>query len=407
MSDEIHVTVMRYGDRPNLVLTYVDPVSNKRKTKSAGTSSEKEAWKRAAEWEAELLAGEHCPPSKVTWQAFRQRYEAEHLATLGDKTKQSTGYALDRLERQLNPDRLCKVSAAALSTFQAKLRGTGAKDTTVASVLRHVKAALGWAVSVGMLAKVPKITMPKRSKGKKMKGGALVGEQFDRLLMAVPKVRRHDAPEWVRYLTGLWLSGLRLEESVVLSWDDDAPFAVDLSGRRPRFRIKGEAQKSGRDELLPMTPDFAEFILQTPEADRHGRVFRLNHATLATPLPATAVGKLVTRIGTRARVVVNAAEGKTASAHDLRRTFGTRWAKRVMPAVLRKLMRHAAIETTMGFYVDLDVDEMADDLWAGKWATDGNTAAPSNISGNNRPVDATALTEGVDGNHKNERTSEV
>ena len=50
----------------------------------------------------------------------------------------------------------------------------------------------------------------------------------------------------------------------------DAPFAVDLSGRRPRFRIKGEAQKSGQDELLPMTPDFAEFLLQTPESRAAG-----------------------------------------------------------------------------------------------------------------------------------------
>jgi len=32
---------------------------------------------------------------------------------------------------------------------------------------------------------------------------------------------------------------------------------------------------------------------------------------------------------------------KYASAHDLRRSFGTRWAKRVMPVVLQKLMRHS------------------------------------------------------------------
>ena len=96
-----------------------------------------------------------------------------------------------------------------------------------------------------MLPAVPKVNMPKGAKGRKMKGGAVVGEQFDRMLSAVPKVRPTDAAEWARYLTGLWLSGLRLEESVILSWDDDAPFAVDLSGRRPAFRIRGEAQKSG------------------------------------------------------------------------------------------------------------------------------------------------------------------
>ncbi len=92
-------------------------------------------------------------------------------------------------------------------------------------------------------------------------------------------------------------------------------------------------------------------------------------------------------------MVVNAADGKTASAHDLRRTFGTRWAKRVMPAVLRKLMRHASIETTMGYYVDLDVDEMADDLWGGKWS---EKTVSGNISGNIRPDDAPALADGFD-----------
>ncbi len=57
------------------------------------------------------------------------------------------------------------------------------------------------------------------------------------------------------------------------------------------------------------------------------------------------------------------ATNKFASAHDLRRSFGTRWAKRVMPAVLQKLMRHSAIETTLRYYADLDVDDLAADLW--------------------------------------------
>ena len=54
---------------------------------------------------------------------------------------------------------------------------------------------------------------------------------------------------------------------------------------------------------------------------------------------------------------------KYASAHDLRRSFGTRWAKRTMPAVLQKLMRHSSIETTLRYYVDLQADEIADELW--------------------------------------------
>ena len=270
MSEEIRVTLVHYGDRPNLVMAYTDPVSGQRRTKSAGTYSKKRCVEEGGRVGEELRAGPLCPPSKVTWADFRRRYEEEHLATLAPQTVHKAGYALDRVERYLNPDRLCKLTAGALSTFQMKLRDTGAKDTTVAAVLRHVKAALSWAVSVGMLTKVPKVVMPKRAKGRKMKGGALLGEQFDRMLAAVPKIRPHDAPEWIRYINGLWLSGLRLQESVDLSWDTDAGFAVDLSGRRPRFRIKGESQKSRKDELLP----FDARLRGVPLANPRGRAAR-------------------------------------------------------------------------------------------------------------------------------------
>lgn len=32
--------------------------------------------------------------------------------------------------------------------------------------------------------------------------------------------------------------------------------------------------------------------------------------------------------------------------------------------MLQRLMRHAHIQTTMQYYVDLDVDDIADEVWA-------------------------------------------
>ena len=84
-------------------------------------------------------------------QTFRERYEEEHLASL-TKDAGNARSTLNQLEKHLDPDRLCKINASALSTFQTKLRATGIKETTIASSLRHVKAALSWGVSVGMLA---------------------------------------------------------------------------------------------------------------------------------------------------------------------------------------------------------------------------------------------------------------
>lgn len=115
--------------------------------------------------------------------------------------------------------------------------------------------------------------------------------------------------------------------------------------------------------LLPITPDFAESLLATPEDQRQGLIFKLEGLFTGRPMTPRRVGRVVSEIGRQAKVVVNKAEGKFASAHDFRRAFGTRWARKVMPMVLQKLMRHESIETTLRYYVDLDADEMAEELW--------------------------------------------
>ncbi|MFM8634807.1 MAG: hypothetical protein ACKOEX_08365, partial [Planctomycetia bacterium] len=73
------------------------------------------------------------------------------------------------------------------------------------------------------------------------------------------------------------------------------------------------------------------------------------------------VSKIVTKIGAAANVRVD--EGKTASAHDLRRAFGEYWATKLMPAQLMVLMRHESIETTMKFYVGRNAERTAAMLW--------------------------------------------
>ena len=286
----------------------------------------------------------------------------------------------------MNPDRVAKLTTPSMSRFQAQLRQDGMGDITLASVLRHLRPALSWAVSMGMLPKVPELHPPKKCKGQiLMRGRPITAEEFDRLLAVVPKVRPQDSAVWIHYLTGLWLSGLRLEESLALSWDQDEPFTVDLTGRRPAFRIYAEAQKARRDEILPMTPDFAQWLLQTPEAERVGRVFKVNGLKTGRPITPKRVCRLLSKFGKAAGVVVNKADGKYASAHDLRRAFGTRWAKRVMPAVLKRLMRHASIETTMSYYVALDSADVADGLWA-KWGVTEDQEVPSyNNPYNNGP----------------------
>jgi integrase len=51
----------------------------------------------------------------------------------------------------------------------------------------------------------------------------------------------------------------------------------------------------------------------------------------------------------RANLVMRYVTRPYATAHDLRRTFGTRCAKRLMPAVVKDLMRHSSVSTTMSY----------------------------------------------------------
>jgi integrase len=123
-----------------------------------------------------------------------------------------------------------------------------------------------------------------------------------------------------------------------------------------------------------MTPDFAQWLLATPEGQRRGFVFHLGEKP-DRQLGRSCVGHKVSAIGKAAGVKVKTDPSgavKFASAHDLRRSFGTRWASRVKPAMLQLLMRHSSIDTTLRYYVDQDADDVAGELCAGFGNSFGN-----------------------------------
>lgn len=367
MTDEINVKVVSLGPDRNLRLQYVDPVTEERKSKTAGTQDRDEARDLAIEWQTELRNGIAKSPSRVTWAEARERYETEHLARIAKGTREIYGVGLDMFERIINPCRLATVTASVISRFTAqrakdsnKRTGHQISTNTLARDLRSLRAFLTWCHDIGLLTHLPKIKMPADLKG--MKGRPITAEEFERMLSKVPKVKQTDSDQVVRLLHGLWLSGLRISEAIRLSWDCDTPISVDLSGKHPAIRFKRGSQKSKRGEVAPMTPDFGKFLLKIPESERTGRVFPVG-------MSDKRATRIISMVGEKAGVVVerevidDVEKVIYASSHDLRRTFGTRWARRVAPAVLQKLMRHKSINTTMKYYVDLDADDLTGSLW--------------------------------------------
>jgi len=365
-------------------MRYVDVATGKQVVRSTKATNQRDAERAAAKWEAELREGRYHRPTRTTWDEFRERYENEVLASLAKATNEKVGYLFDKVEAILSPAMVKSLTTERVSYFQSQLRATGKlAEQSIKSHLAHLGAALRWAVKMGFIAKAPTIEMPRRGKTQTlMKGRPITTAEFDRMLAAVPKVMGTAKPRnakmanqsaavvesWEFYLRGLWLSGLRLEESLELCWDRDDKLCVDLAGNHPMLRIPRGLEKGNQDRHMPLSPEFAEFLLEIPVPFRTGFVF--------APLPrwrktdrilADYAGVVVCDLGKEAGVKVQTSEKgkvKYASAHDLRRSFGERWASRVMPTVLQQLMRHENIETTLRYYVGRNAQATADVLWA-------------------------------------------
>lgn len=434
--DRIRVTVVDRG-RKYLYLRYRDPETGKTIEKSSGVprGRRRDAERAAAKWEKELeddpAAVRTMRLRRITWREFRQRHETEQLASLATNTELeyvSTYNVLESILPAVRDGRLHDLTAGRISALQRELRARELAEATIKKHLSNLRAALNWARRMGMLRDVPAIQMPKRARGQKhMKGRPITLEEFERMLAKVPAVvltrprqrrtrivlslaraqaagrpsrtlareladcdrrARKIVASWRFLLRGLWHSGLRLNEAMNLRWTDEGLLSVDFRGRRPVFRIRGEGQKSGKDQTLPMAPEFAEFLAAVPARRRRGFVFDPVAQRKQIPrMRSDSVSKVITEIGRAAKVKVAespAGKVKYASAHDLRRAFGDRWSRRLMPADLQQLMRHESIETTMRFYVGSEAESIADRLWHAVGDTSGDT--PRNPAPKTAPV---------------------
>jgi len=363
MVDKWKVYVYRQAGRKNFEAQFTDPRTGKQHRRSLGTHLKREADREAGRIEAELREGQWAATRRTDWSEFVRQYETEGMFDLSESSVRAFRDAEKKLQKLVPTRTLQELTDERLGRFTVLCLQEGLSKYTIAKHLRHLKAALRWAVERKLILECPVFRMPKGTSGGQAKGRAVTGEEFERMLAAVPKVVPKAQVEAYRFLLkGLWWSGLRLGEALKLSWDDPKDLMVDLSGKRPFLRIRAAAEKGKKDRVLPLAPEAAELLESVPTEERSGLVFKLrSRADLDRPLRVDNVSPLVVEIGKKAGIRVS--ERKTASAHDLRRSFGLRWADRVKPHVLQQLMRHASIQTTLTFYVQSEASDMAELVW--------------------------------------------
>jgi integrase len=344
------VNVRKKPDRSHYQLYFIDPLTGQERTKSAKTTDLKAARLEAARWQVELESS-GSNGKAMNWEQFRQRFQDEHLVHCEKRSRVPVNAAMNHFEKIVGKPRdIRQIKASTMSQYVAGLSKLVDSPASVVTYARHVLTALHWANRMELIDRVPRVSLPKVTRASK--GRSLTDEEFDKMLAAVDQLQCHYKDKLKRLMRGMYLSGLRAAEAIRLNWERGGVLLDMDGGKYPRIIFSAKGQKSRRNEIMPITPDFAAFLNETPKEQRVGSVFGLH-------MYATA---RIAEAGELAKVVVNDA-GKFASAHDLRRTFGTRWSYKVRPIILQRIMRHVDIKTTLRHYVDQQADDVGRELW--------------------------------------------
>lgn len=369
-SDTYHVWVQRFRDRPALMLQWIDPETGKRKSKSTGTNDPVEAERQRILLADELEKGRHVGASKMTWARFRELYETEKLSGDGEKNRQKALIAFDRFEKECSPKSLAKINERTLSAFSNALRKASLRPTTIKGYLTYLRVALRWAKAQKMIHEVPAFAMPKIEKGigrvKIRNAARLTTEELERLLMKCPN------NGWRLLVLLCWHCGMRRTEALSVRGEH-----IDLDAHT----IEIPRNKAGDVSATAfITPELDTALREMfPRGMPRGRLV----APPDVPVDISGVSKEFRGIARKAAVrgngtaIVNAkaqgepanedapaaSQGGLVTLHDLRRAYGSRWAGKVPAQVLQRMMRHSKIETTLGFYADVESAAMAA-IWA-------------------------------------------
>jgi integrase len=315
---------------------------------------------------------------RMTWDVFRDKFYEFNVKRRRDPSAM-TG-RLDTIERVAKPryvdellsnERLNRIESdllVGLGATSNKIRKSGRKASTVASIMKFLKTALKFAHEMNWIDAECKYRVKDHSTVPK--GRPLSDAEVKVMLKAIKTACPHDVDGWSRLVRGILTTGLRLEEIHIMTWDK-------LGTIRPMktrsgaviLELPATEQKNGQNQTIGTAPEFPALLDEIPEDERTGFIFnpipqRQRVDENGDPIRTTADnwGKVISEIGKKSGIVVNA-DGKFASAHDLRRTFGTRLADAGVSSVdLQAVLRHKSFETTKAFYVQSDAENVTQRL---------------------------------------------
>ena len=152
---------------------WIDPDGVRRsKSCGAGRKGKQLAEKERDKIAAQLITGTYQSVSAKTWEDFREEYKTQVLDGMGTHNRHETELALDNFENVVKPNKMQKVTTAAILDYIAKRRkdpGRGEPEAllspaTVNKELRHLRAVFRKAKKLGYLKEAPEFDFLKEAK---------------------------------------------------------------------------------------------------------------------------------------------------------------------------------------------------------------------------------------------------
>jgi integrase len=223
--------------------------------RSTKTTVKKDAKVIQRKVERELDAGRRYD-ADMPWADFVQEFLEKHAKRKSPRTHQTYKECLDLFSKSVEPKRLTDVTLGMLEDFANSRQAAGIAGPTINRDLRHVRAALKWALRRDYITKIPDFA------GAFLRVDAkqpvtIPEADFLTMVDALKKpdlVLRKRPKEWWRvFLYIAYYLGLRRGEILGLTWDRVSLDTLEV-------KVSAITSKGRKDRMVPMATEFAQVL---------------------------------------------------------------------------------------------------------------------------------------------------
>ena len=217
-----------------------------------------------------------------------------------------------------------------IKTYLAGLKGRGRKKASPATHSRHYATLhnlFEWLIRQDELEKNPVAKVERRREKEKLPQ-PMTREQIDTFFSRIDDLRDR------ALFSLLYRSGLRVDEALSLDVED-----VNLAEGTVRVMGKGGYERVGY--LSEETKPLLRRYIRTKATPKAGPLFESRQGRLSYAMARVRFGKYAEGMKRK--------DGRTLGIHQLRHTFGSERAGKMDALVLRDLMGHRSIRTTLRY----------------------------------------------------------